>query len=509
MSVEDGAKIQGDLEVDTDVVIIGSGASGAVVAAELAEAGQRVLVLEEGSHVKPEEYGKMRVSEQLRTMWRDAGLTFSVPLGDSPVINVMIGKCVGGSSLLTGGVCFRIPDHILHEWHQDHGLDDMTPKGMEAAFEMVEKSIQVREVPEYMRSRSTVLFGEGLKRASGIQLKPLKRNVEGCKGHSRCNFGCPAGAKLSVDMNYLPRAMQAGARVLSHALVEGIVTKGDRAVGIRGRLLTGPEGHKAGKLKVHAKRVVLAAGAYHSPQILMRSGIGNSSEQVGRNLTLHPGFRVMGRFDSKVEGWKGALQTAYTDAFEKERITLISMFTPPGVLAATMPGIGPAHAANALQIPHLAVFGCLIHDDGGGRVRRGIGREPLVTYRMSERDSVAVGRGLKIMGEAYFAAGATEVFLPILGSGGVNADKFRKIDFDHFPRKRLECASQHPLGTCRMGTSPGHSVVNPNGESWDVKELYVVDGSILPSSLGVNPQVSVMSMATRVAWKMRDKKLPN
>lgn len=504
MSIEDGAKIKGDLTLDTDVVIIGSGASGAVVAAELADAGQSVLVLEEGSHIPQDVYGKMRISQQMRTMWRDAGLTFALGVNDSPMINVMMGKCVGGSSLLTGGVCFRIPDAVLREWHDEMGLKEMTPRLMEPAFEAVEKAIHVQEVPAWMRSRSTLLFGDGLQKAHGAELKPLKRNVEGCKGYSRCNFGCPVGAKLSVDHNYLPRATAKGVRILSHALVEKIVTKGDRAVGIRGRLLTGPEGYKAGKLTVHARRVVLAAGAYHSPQILLRSGLANSSDQVGRNLTLHPSFRVMGLFDHKVEGWRGALQTAYSDAFERERITLMSMFTPPGVLAATMPGIGPEHHHHAMEIPNLAVFGGLIHDDGGGRIQRGIGREPMVTYNMSERDKVAVGRALKIMGEAYFAAGAKQVFLPILGLGGVDADKFRSVDFDHFPRKRLECASQHPLGTCRMGTSPGRSVVNPDGESWDVKDLFIVDGSILPTSLGVNPQVSVMSMATRIAWKMRE-----
>ncbi len=508
MRISDGTAQGKDVQLDADVVVVGSGASGAVVASILAEAGQDVLVLEEGSHVRPEVYGAMRPSTQMRTLWRDAGLTFAVPLGDTPVINVMMGKAVGGSSLLTGGVCFRIPDKVLHTWHDEHGLSDMTPAALEPAFQSVEARVKVSEVPTWMRSPSTNIFGEGLKKATGHVLKPLKRNMEGCQGHSRCNFGCPAGAKLSVDRTYLPHAVEKGARVYSHALVDKVLIEGDRAVGVRGRWLNGPEGRRTGRFTVRARRVVVAAGGYHSPLLLMRSGVGRASDQVGRNLTLHPSFRVMARFDQAIHGWRGALQTAYSDAYNDERYQLTGMFTPAGVLAATMPGIGPRHVARAREVAHLAVFGALIHDDGGGRVRRGIGREPFVTYRLAREDAYAMGAAMRTMGEAFLAAGAKEIFLPILGMEGLTPDQFRALDLERLPRNRVECASQHPLGTCRMGRQPGSSVVNPDGECWEVKELFLSDGSVLPTSLGVNPQVAIMTLATRLGWKLRERKLP-
>jgi GMC oxidoreductase len=232
--------------------------------------------------------------------------------------------------------------------------------------------------------------------------------------------------------------------------------------------------------------------------------VGRDSGQVGRNLTLHPAFRVMARFDRTVEGWKGALQSAWSDRYAADRITLVSLFVPAGVLAATMPGIGPPHVARARQIPNLAMFGGLIHDDGGGRVRRGIGREPLITYEMSRRDRASVPLAWRRMAEIFFAAGAREVYLPILGLGGVDADRLRTLDLEHVPAARIECASQHPLGTARMGISPDRSVVDPDGQAWDLPGLFVADGSILPTSLGVNPQVSIMAMATRIAWRMRE-----
>jgi len=510
-TVSVGESHAGNLKLDADVVIVGSGAGGAVVAAELAEAGQRVVVLEEGPHCPASEYQNMRPSQHMRKVWRDGGMTVAVGVGDSPIINVTMGRAIGGSSMLTGGVCFRTPASVLDHWERELGLSELTPKGLEQAFEAVERSVHVETVPEDMRSRSTQLFGLGAKQR-GFELKPLRRNTKGCHGCGRCNFGCPHGAKMSVDMTYLPRALRAGAQVWSGCLVEELIIRGDRAAGVRGRLLGSPGGRSGWRrgrhreLEVRAPRVVLAAGSYHTPLLLLRSGVGVRSGQVGRNMTLHPGFRMFARFEEEVQGWQGALQSAYSDAFEDDRITLVSLFVPPGVLAATMHGFGPEHRKRAEQVPHLAVFGGMIHDAGGGTVRRGPGREPVVTYRMAKEDRAAVPKLIRATAETFLAAGAKEVFPPILGQEGVDADGFRKLDLDHIPSSRLECSSQHPLGSCRMGSSPQSSVVDPDGQSWDISELYIADGSVVPTSLGVNPQLTIMAMATRIAWKMRERR---
>ena len=493
------------LVLDVDVVIVGSGAGGAVVACELAEAGQSVLVLEEGPHVPVERYSKFRVSESMRTVWRDGGVTVALGRGDTPMINVTMGRCVGGSSMLTGGVCFRVPEHVLDVWRDDRGLDWYTPRALEKCFESVERAVHVEEVPVAMRSRGTALFAEGATRR-GFELEPMRRNTKGCNGCGRCNFGCPHGAKMSVDMTYLPRAIAAGARVVSDCHIEKIVVRGRRAVGVRGRLLD-ERGKKHAKVQIRAKRVVIAAGSVHTPAILRRSGIGTECGQLGKNMTLHPGFRVFARFDDPVRGWQGALQSAYSDAFMDERITLTGLFVPPGVLAATMPGFGPAHAKRTRDIPYLAMFGGMIHDEGGGElVFPPFGGEPVMTYRMDPLDRAAVPRIIRHMGETFFAAGAREVFAPVFGMHGLDADAFRKLDLESIPASKIECSSQHPLGTCRMGISAGNSVVDGTGAAWDVEELYLADGSIVPTSLGVNPQLTIMALATRVAWHLRDKK---
>ena len=499
--IHSGKDIPEDLTIDCDVVVVGSGAAGSVVAAELAETGLQVVVLEEGPNVPSALLGRMRPSETMRHVWRDGAMTVAFGLGDTPSINVTMGRCVGGSSLLTGGVCFRIPDHVLGTWQRELGLRDYTPEAMDPYFRRVEERVHVEEVPIELRSRSTQLFAEGA-RQRGFELKPMRRNTHNCNGCGRCNFGCPHGAKMSVDLAYLPRALARGAQVFSHCLVERVSMRGDRAVGVEGRLLNGPRGKARGALRVHAKRVVLAAGAWHTPLLLKRSKLGNR-EMVGKKLTLHPGFRMLARFDEPVRGWRGALQSAYSDAFEHHGITLTGLFVPVGVLGATMPGVGVEHTRASSRIGHLAMFGGMLHDEGGGTVRRGLGREPLVTYRMSRRDRARIPMLMRIMAETFFAAGARQVFLPVLGLRPVDADGLRSLDLDKIPGHRIECASQHPLGSAQMGSTPEHSVVDGDGRVWGVDNLYIADGSILPTSLGVNPQVAIMSVATRVAWQMR------
>jgi choline dehydrogenase-like flavoprotein len=509
-SARDERPANGKLELDCDVVVVGSGAGGSVVATELAEAGWRVIVLEEGARIPSELHGQMRPSESLRHAWRDGAMVVTVPLGDSPAINVTMGKCVGGSSALTGGVCFRIPGPVLREWREDLGLTALTEREMEPFHAHVERTIHVEEVPAHMRSRATTLFWEGAEKI-GLEMQPMRRNTKGCEGCGRCNFGCPHQAKLSVDISYLPRAIEHGAQVWSHVLVEKIMIKGGRAIGVRGRLLNREGGKPGDALEVRAKRVVVACGAWHTPVLLMESGLGNP-RLVGKKLTLHPAFRVIARFDETVRGWNGALQSAWSGSLEHHGITYTGLFIPPGVLGATMPGVGVEHGRHAQHIDKLAMFGGLLHDDGGGEIHRlpgflGGGREPIVTYRMSEKDRSRIPILIRTMARAFFAAGARECFLPVLGLRGVGPDELDRVPLETLPARSFECASQHPLGSATMGVTDKRSVVDEEGRMWGIGGLHIADGSVVPTSLGVNPQLSIMSLATRIAWRMRERGL--
>jgi choline dehydrogenase-like flavoprotein len=508
VNVFEGKKHEGDLDLTAEVVIVGSGAGGAVVAKELAQAGVDVLVLEEGPYVPDVTYQRYRPTETLRHIGREAGTTPILGLGDTPIISLMMGRAIGGSSILTGGVCFRVPEIIHERWIEDRGLTDLSSKDLEAGFLSAEREAHVTTVPEQMRSEATRRFADGATKL-GIPVKPLRRNTNGCVGHGRCNFGCPVGAKMSVDKSYLPKAIAAGARVYSDCLVERVTTSGGSANGVEGRLLgewSGGGQRPRGRLRVRAETVVVAAGSIHTPLLLLRSGFRGHA--VGRHLTLHPSFRIVARFPDAVYGWKGSLQSAFVDEFEKDGITLVGLFVPPNVLAAGLPGVGRSFADRVGSIAHLGIFGGMVHDEGGGRVRKGIGREPLITYRLDPKDKAGMIRGVQILAEIFLAGGASEVYTPIFGMEPLrDPGEVKKKVHGGISARRMECVTFHPLGTCRMAKDAKDGVVDSWGRAFELENLVLADGSVFPTSIGVNSQLPIMAMATRIAWRLGEEVL--
>jgi choline dehydrogenase-like flavoprotein len=496
MNVVRGRELGAPLRLRADVVVVGSGAGGAVVASQLARAGRSVVVLEEGPFVEPSEYGRLTPMNTFRRCAREAGLMAAVGLGESPFISVLAGRCVGGSSVLTGGVCFRIPDEIVHGWSTELGLGGMNLRALEPHYLAVEERVHVETVPESMRSRGAERFVEGAAKL-GIPMKPVRRNTRGCRGTSRCNFGCPHGAKLSVDVSFLPDACANGAVVVSDARVDRVSITGGVARGVTGRLIDADRQARV-PFEVRASAVVVACGSLHTPLLLAASGI--ESPHVGRHLTLHPAVRVSAVFDDVVEGWDGAMQPVYSDHFAADGITLVGVHPAVSLLSAGFPGVGASHRALVHETPRVGVFGGMIHDDGGGRVRRGFGREPIVTYRMAQRDRPRLVRLVEILGRMAFAAGAREVAMPIFGASTLKSEAEIDALVARPPTvRRIECTAFHPLGSARMSASPEAGVVDEHAQSWQVANLFVADGSILPTSIGVNSQLPIMAVAHKVA----------
>ena len=501
-----GRELARGFDEGCDVAIVGSGAGGAVVAALLAEAGLRVVVLEEGPYYRAAEYQRFRPSDTVRRLFRESGMLTALPLGDTPMIALTLGRAVGGSSLLTGGVCFRIPSEVHHVWTRDLGLDQLSERALEPAYQEVERRLDVREVPRSMRSESTNRFVAGAARL-GIEVEPMRRNTGGdCEGNARCNFACPAGAKRSVDVGYLPSALDHGARVVSDALVERVIVEHGRAAGVAGRLLGGEAGAPSHAFRVRAKVVVSACGTLHTPLLLRASGVRDRAGVLGQNITLHPAVRVVARFDDRIHGWDGAMQSVYSDHFAREGIKLVGVYAPPNVLAAGLPGVGPALRRRVRSLPFCGVFGAMIHDEGGGTVRPGPGREPLLAYRMAPRDLERLRRSVTILSEVAMAAGAREVFTSVFGFPPLTSmDAARAMEHASYDAKRIECMAFHPLGSARAANDPRRGAVDQDGESFELPGLFVADGSILPTSIGVNSQMPIMSMATRIAWRLAER----
>ncbi|MBI4955665.1 MAG: GMC family oxidoreductase [Myxococcales bacterium] len=499
-----GRGLRRGFDVACDVVVVGSGAGGATAALHLAQAGKRVIVLEEGPYIRREDYQRFQPTESVRRMLREAGMLTALGLGQTPLIALTVGRVVGGSSVLTGGVCFRVPSEVHAHWEQELGLPGLGERALERAYEDVERRIDVRPVPVEMRSASTNAFVRGAERLD-IPIHPTRRNTgDDCEGNGRCNFGCPAGAKRGVDVAYLPDALAAGARLVSDALVEGLIVRDGRAVGVEGRLLGGRFGDPSHRFRVHARVVVLACGTIHTPGLLARAGV--RSPHLGRGITLHPSVRVVARFPEVLNGWDGALQAVYADRFDADGIKLVGVYTAVNILAAGLPGVGPELARRVRELPRTGVFGGMVHDEGGGTVHNTPGREPALTYRMAPGDLVRLRRTMRILCEMALEGGAEEVYPPIFGLAPVRtrADA-RALETDPIDARRIECLAFHPLGSARMANDARRGVVDENAEVFELPGAFVLDGSVLPTSIGVNSQVPIMSVATQSAWRLRER----
>lgn len=476
------------------VVIVGSGAGGAVAARELAGAGLDVLVLEEGGSFDRRDF-QGPPAERLRRLYREGGLTFT---WGRPVVSLPMGRGVGGSTLVNSGTCFRTPPSVLHRWRRESGLR-LPQDELDGIFEEVETALAVAPAaPEVMGRNGEVL--EAGRRALGLRGGPIARNARGCHGHGVCAFGCPLDAKLGMHLTYLPAAAAAGARILPGARVERILVENGRAAGVRGWLVD-EDGRRLHSLEVRADAVVLAAGAVHTPDLLLRNRLANSSGEIGRNFRIHPGLGVLAFFDDDLHAWRGVMQGYHVDEFVEEGILLEATYPPPGV-GYSAGGLG--HVGRALKdalgrYRQSAACGLIVSDSGSGRVRATPGG-PLMLYSVAAEDSRKLLRGMALAAEIYLAAGAREVETLLPGLPPIRRrEDLRQITEGRWVAGDLKLSAYHPMGTCRMGTDPRRSVVDELGRAHDLPGLVLCDASILPGTTHVNPQITIMALATRVA----------
>ena len=258
-------------------------------------------------------------------------------------------------------------------------------------------------------------------------------------------------------------------------------------------------------MTVRARRVVLAAGAVQTPALLQRSRIASPSHQVGRNLTLHPGAAVTAVFEETVNGWAGAHESYQVREFESEGIILAAVNLPPSLVTRTLHLHGSELDEAMAEYPRMVTAGVLVEDTGAGRVRAVGRRDVAVTYPVSPLDSARVVRAVTLLGEALFAAGAQRLHLPIDGvQPVVSMDELRHLTDAPIAPGRLELSTVHLMGTARLGADPVTSVCDPYGAVHDTEQLFVADASLFPGPVGVNPQLTVMALATRVAERIID-----
>jgi choline dehydrogenase-like flavoprotein len=489
----------GDLRCD--VVVVGSGAGGAVVAAELAEAGLSVMVLEEGGHHRTEEF-TTNTLDMLRTLYRDSGV--SSTLGRTPVA-YSEGRCVGGSTVVNGAMAFRAPERVLDRWACETGAPGLAGDGLGPEYERVERFLSVSTQDKGSIGHDQEVLRRGAAQLGWAVIENTRAQVH-CCGCNVCTWGCPSGAKQSTLVSYLPRAMAFGASVWSDCRVDRIVFQGKRAVGVEGHIATsGPDQNRNHGFRVHATRVVVACGAVQTPALLQRSGVRSPSGALGRNLLLHPGVGIAAVFDEPVEGWKGAHQAYQIRQFEQEGFIMAAVNLPPSLVARSLPMIGEDLGEAMALYNRTVTAGVLVEDTSSGRVRA-IGREGvLATYRVSDRDTSTIIRSALRLSEAMFEAGARVVHLPFEGVGAVrHADELRTVAALPIVPEDLGTLTVHLMGTARLGTDPTRAVCDPWGAIYDRSGLSVADASLFPTPIGVNPMLTVQALATRVAWHIAD-----
>ncbi|HEX7609933.1 MAG TPA: GMC family oxidoreductase [Solirubrobacteraceae bacterium] len=471
--------------LDTDFCVIGAGAGGAVLAAELAEGGARVVVLEQGPRHDPDSFSA-RPPEMLARLYRDGCQTATV---GAPPILLPLGRGVGGTTLVNSGTCFRTPPHVLDRWASDFGLE-LDEATLRPCFERVERALSVAEVTPELAGANAAVARRGAERL-GWSHGYLRRNARGCVGSGVCVFGCPTSAKQHTGITYIPRATTAGALIVTGADVQEIVLEGGRAHGVRARLADGQP------LEVRAPEVVVACGTIHTPLLLQRSGFPDASGQRGRNLVLHPATSAFALMDEVVDMARGVPQSLYVDEFVNQGFMMEGSAGPPAYAAMVLPLTGERHTRAMAEYTSLAQMGLMVCDESRGRVRAVAGR-PLIRYDLCSRDLARFRAGIARMRELFLAAGAREVYLPL--PPGVPPERARVRD--------LKLMAFHPLGTARADARAAFGVTDGDLAVHGVAGVHVADGSVVPSSLGVNPQLTIMALATRLAFRLLGRAVP-
>lgn len=501
-----GGTLPPDARIRADVCVVGTGAGGAVAAARLAEAGHEVVLLEEGGCWTADELTE-REAEMVPRLYADAGARAT----DDLAVSILQGRAVGGGTAVNWLLMLRTPPWVLEEWRREHGTVGMSAAELAPVFARVEAETHTRSVPDEAHNPVNRILLEGAA-GLGWSVRSASVNARGCMRSGMCGLGCRYDARQGAAVTYLPRALAAGARLYADVRVDRLElaeTGGAAPLKrVRGTSLDPATGKPRGRVTVEAPVVVLAAGAVGTPALLQRSGMGGGG--VGKWLRLHPTSVVAGVYGQTVYGAGGIPLSAVCDEFLRGDGDGYGFWIEcppfyPAISSAAIPGFGARHREVMEAFPRLASTIVLVRDGAdrersSGEVsvdRHGRAR---IRYRLAPADGRTLLRGLEAAARIHFAAGAEEVMtLHADACRMASAGEVGSIRQRGYAPNRLGLLSAHVNGTCRIGRDPATSGCSPAGERWGVPGLYVCDGSLLPTAPGVNPQETIMALATVVA----------
>lgn len=485
------------LELEADYVVVGSGAGGAAAAVVLARAGAEVAVVEAGAWRDPEDYPFSSYGT-MRDLMDDWGGTVTRGRAFWPIVQA---RTVGGTTVINSAICVRTPGDIFRQWERDHGAGDLEEAVLRHQ-DRLEAELSVEEVPPDARGRSNELAAIG-DASAGYGGHVMRRYVKGCLGSGQCLQGCTKRRKQSTNLNYLPEVLERGGHVVSCAPVKRILLAGNRATGVTGRFRHPGSGRRGAAFSVRARKAVLvAASATHSPALLQRSGV--KSPALGELFRAHPGTGIFGCYDEPVDMNVGATQGWASTRFRSEPGTkLETLAIPLELVASRLSGGGRQLMRRLEEYRHICMWVHACRAESTGTVRNGLFDKPAVRYTLDRADMERFRIGMHLVGKWHFAAGAKAIIPGIHGMpyklGPDQVDLLLEAPLD--PRKYIAILS-HLFGGCAMGADPKRSVCDPNGRVHGYDGLVVADASVIPTNLGVNPQHTIMALASVFAERL-------
>ncbi len=503
--VVDGATQTADLSLSAEVCVIGSGAGGAVSAKVFAEAGHDVLIVEEGGYFTNADF-TMSEADVYPKLYQEA-LQRST---SDQAISILQGRAVGGTTVVNWTTSFRTPEDVIEYWKKAHGVGGFTLADLVPHYEVMEDRLCIDKVPvSFMNANNKKLY-DGCQKL-GWQVDTLKRNVYACLRSGYCGMGCPYNAKRSMLVTCIPDAIDAGARLVFRCRIDKLLEKGGEIESASGRLLDPSGRTPTGRnVTIKAKKFILSGGAINSPALLLRSAI-NDHDLVGRRTFLHPTTATIAEYDEPIEASYGAPQSAASHHFahrgEDVGVFLEAAPLHPILGSTTLPGFGATHEETMTRFKtfgaHIALAIDGFHEEGGRVTLRPSGT-PKLDYPIGPKLWEAFRFGNKRLAELQFAGGAKRVGTLHEGAPMMTSpDQIGRIDDQKWQAGSVALFTAHQMGGCRMGDHEAHAVVRSEDlRHHRLRNLHIIDGSVFPTGLGVNPQESIYGLAHLIASRL-------
>jgi choline dehydrogenase-like flavoprotein len=483
-----------------DVVIVGSGAGGGTAAqtlAPLVAAGKRVLVLEPGPRFQDADFTGQEL-EMAEHVYVDGGGFLTA----DGTMTLAFGQGYGGSTVVYTGTSLTAPERVIRDWAVP-GLDFADVEGRSRRF-MTENNVHLLGPDEI--NDNNRLFVEGC-RAAGYQAHQFPLNLRGCKGSSLCNLGCPNAAKQGTNRVQLPNAERQGVEVVTRAEVLRV---GDRRLQVR--IHPKPPGGKGvesewpvGDYDLSARIIVLAAGSIGTSALLLRSGLSGLPSAVGRGFTCHPAHILVAEHAEPISNDVGHPKSFYLDRAEAEGYVLETCMYFPFITAKNLTGFGQPHSTLMQAFPRLQMILVLACDKAIPENRITVDRagKPVVHYRFTPEVIRSMVRATRTSARIFFAAGAVRVHAPSADPPLIEAHDATGVDVmideRYFQLGRISISAAHLMGGCAMGSDQRRSVTDAWGRVHGLPWLRVADASLFPDSLEINPYLTIMALADRVA----------